>query len=198
MSSRIQVHAETPVAGRLVLVSPCPLREDGWFRSVDVPHGEVEVELLRMLAARPSRDNPVVNALEGEGRRAIRVLRRHATSWRDERCPIPGRIGLKRPAEELPVKVCELACVRAVQNDQVQHRLHGRNLAAPERRQLGGAESDGVSRVLTASDAWVSSSGPDFAVASSSPPALARVVPGSISAIGTSRWLVSQPTSTTE
>ena len=88
MSRRVEVDAKTAILSGLMFVPGCSGGEHGGFGRVDVGHGDVEVELLGVGAARPRRRDVVVDPLKGEGGPTIRTLGAHPAARRDERRPV--------------------------------------------------------------------------------------------------------------
>ena len=77
-----------------MIVPACAQSEYRRFGRVDVTHREVEMELLRMVSARPGGSHPV----------AVRAL-------------------LHGPPEQVGIEPADLQGIRAVQDDQVKNGL---------------------------------------------------------------------------
>lgn len=84
-------------------------RKHLWFGSVDVSDAEIEVELLRSVAAWPGRHYPVCNLLEGEGGSTVGVVWSDAATCRGQgREMLIGAV-LQRPAQPAPIEAGKVA-----------------------------------------------------------------------------------------
>src|SRR5689334_8028293 len=100
MTYRVEVHTEPAILRRLVFVNTCPEGEDLGLGSIDIADAKVEMELLRVLPARPGGHHPVVDLLEGERGSSVGVVRCKATPGRIERGEVVVSAVLDRPAQE--------------------------------------------------------------------------------------------------
>jgi hypothetical protein len=149
MTHRIKVHAEPAILRGLVVVNARASSYDRWFCGGDVGDRKVEVELLRVCAARPRGLDPVVDPLEGKRRTSFGVIGAHpATGWHKGSEVRVGTL-FHFPAEDVCVEATERQRVGAVEDGEIELRL-GLNRTAHART------------VATAADGW---QGLHFAVA---------------------------------
>ena len=125
MTGWVDVHAEPAVLRGLMVMTPGPKSQHRPLGSLDVTDGEVEMELLRVAASGPSGGDPVLDALEGQARTAVGVLRGDAALWRDEGDPVTARSVLERPPEQLRVEATQHERIGTVDDDEIQDRFEG-------------------------------------------------------------------------
>lgn len=123
MSGGIEVDPKPAILRRLVIVPACTQSEYRWFGRVDVTYREVEMELLRMVAARPGRSHPVVDSLERKRGATVGVVRRNAAPRGNQGRPVAVRALLHGPTQQVGIELAELQGIRAVQDDQVENGL---------------------------------------------------------------------------
>lgn len=102
-----------------MLVTESTEGDDRRLSGVDIADGEVQVELLWVRTTRPGRHFPVVDALEGQARAAVRIARRDATPGRRKSRPVAVGVVSEGPPEQIGVELPEHQGVGAVQDDQV-------------------------------------------------------------------------------